>query len=83
MGKDRAKYVRGVVENKAKVTVGYAEAKNKKNFMSGVFVGIHILEGIYEQEITDLKWALDHAKKSADTHKEKLNTISSILKEYS
>ena len=74
---------RKVIESKAKDTIGYNEAENKKSFMTGVSVAISKMEDEYNEKIKNLELQLKYAKENGETYKKDLKTLASIVDRYS
>jgi len=77
-----AKMTNEEIKNKAKDTLGYAEATDKVSFMDGVGVGNYIAEKSYKEEIENLKRQLKAYKESYEETKKEIETVSSIINKY-
>ncbi len=70
-----------IVEN-AKNTIGYLEASNKKDFITGVQVGFFLVIKEYDKKIEYLENILKAEKSLSSQYHEDLKTLSSIIGKY-
>lgn len=71
------------LENQCKDTVGYAEAENKKSFMTGVSVALSKAGVFYEAKLKQQTRLVEIWKKEYENSIEDLRTLSKLIKKYS
>lgn len=67
----------------AKITLGHAEAEDKKSFVTGAEVGISITKRHFEPMIENYKKALDYEQQRFEELENDIKTLVGILQKYS
>lgn len=73
---------RSQIDEAAKRTIGYSEAKDRESFMTGVSVAISIMEAEYESVVEQLRIQRDMHKSESENYKTDLHTLATIINNY-